>query len=68
VFDYNGNQVVLPKSEQVGRDAYVGQQRYYLYVAEVSHEENMSPKVIMSRKRKELVPLIFAEHVPEINE
>jgi hypothetical protein len=23
LFDYNGNQVVLPKSEQVSRDSYV---------------------------------------------
>jgi len=68
IFDYNGNQVVLPKSEQVARDQYVGQQRYYLYVAEVSHEENSAPKVVLSRKRNELVPLIFAEHVPEIDE
>ena len=68
IFDYNGNQVVLPKSEQVSRDSYAAQQRYYLYVAEVSKEENTAPKVILSRKRKELVPLIFAEHAPEINE
>ncbi len=68
LFDYNGNQVVLPKGEQVSRDNYMSQQRYYLYVAEVSHEENSAPKVVLSRKRKELVPLIFAEHVPEIAE
>ncbi len=68
IFDYNGNQVVLPKSEQVSRDNYVAWQRYYLYVAEVSNEENSSPKVVLSRKRKELVSAIFAEHVPEIKE
>lgn len=68
IFDYNGNQVVLPKSEQVSRDNYIPDQRYYLYVAEVTHNENSAPKVILSRKRKELVPLIFAEHVPEIME
>ena len=68
IFDYQGNQVVLPKSEQVSRDSYVPQQRYYLYIAEVLNEENSSPKVILSRKRKEIVPLIFAEHAPEIEE
>ena len=68
IFDYNWNQVVLPKSEQVSRDVYTPQQRFYLYVAEVSKEENSAPKVVLSRKRKELVPLIFAEHAPEINE
>lgn len=68
VFDYNGNQVVLPKSEQVSRDSYVPDNRLYLYVAEVSREENSIPKVILSRKRAELVPAVFAEYVPEIGE
>lgn len=68
IFDYNGNQVTLPKSEQVSRDNYVADNRLYLYVAEVSKEENMVPKVILSRKRPELVPAIFAEYVPEIAE
>lgn len=68
IFDYNGNQVVLPRSEQVSRDSYVADNRLYLYVAEVSKEENMLPKVILSRKRAELVPAIFAEYVPEIAE
>jgi N utilization substance protein A len=68
MFDYNGNQVVLPRSEQVTRDSYVADNRLYLYVAEVSKEEGMLPKVILSRKRAELVPAIFAEYVPEIAE
>ncbi len=68
VFDYNGNQVSLPKSEQVSRDNYVADNRLYLYIAEVSREEGMLPKVILSRKRAELVPAIFAEYVPEIAE
>lgn len=68
IFDYNGNQVHLPKGEQVSRDSYVADNRLYLYVAEVSNEENSLPKVILSRKRAELVPAIFAEYVPEIGE
>jgi len=68
IFDYNGNQVSLPKSEQVTRDNYVADNRLYLYVAEVSKEENSLPKVVLSRKRAELVPAIFAEYVPEIAE
>lgn len=68
IFDYNGNQVVLPKSEQVSRDAYVPDNRLYLYIAEVSREENSLPKVVLSRKRKEIVPCVFAEYVPEIAE
>lgn len=66
VFDYQWNQIVLPKSEQVSRDNYVAWARFYLYVAEVSKWENWIPKVILSRKRPELVVAIFAEHVPEI--
>ena len=68
IFDYNGNQVTLPKWEQVSRDNYVADNRLYLYIAEVSKEEGMLPKVILSRKRAELVPAIFAEYVPEIAE
>jgi len=68
IFDYEWNQIILPRSEQVSRDNYAPQKRYYLYVAEVSKAENSAPKVVLSRKRKELVPLIFAEHAPEINE
>jgi len=68
IFDYNGNQVILPKSEQVARDAYVPDNRLYIYIAEVSKEEWQLPKVVLSRKRKEIVPCIFAEYVPEIAE
>jgi N utilization substance protein A len=68
VFDYQWNQIVLPKSEQVPRDNYVAGARFYLYIAEVSKWENWTPKVILSRKRPELVVAIFAEHVPEIVE
>jgi len=68
IFDYNGNQVVLPKSEQVSRDSYTPDQRFYLYVAEVVHAEWSAPRVVLSRKRPEIVPAIFAEYVPEIGE
>jgi len=68
IFDYNGNKVVLPKSEQVSRDEYKAGSRYYIYVAEVSKEENKAPRVTLSRKRAELVPGIFKEFVPEIED
>jgi transcription antitermination factor NusA-like protein len=44
----------------------VPDQRFYIYVAEVINNDNSSPRVVLSRKRKELVPAIFAEYVPEI--
>jgi len=68
IFDYNGNAVVLPKSEQVSRDSYVPPARFFLYVAEVSKNESGTPKVVLSRKRPEIVAAIFAENVPEIGE
>jgi N utilization substance protein A len=68
IFDYNGNQVVLPKSEQVSRDNYSAPARFFIFVAEVSKSETGSPKVVLSRKRAEMVPAIFSEFVPEIEE
>lgn len=68
IFDYNGNNIVLSKTEQVSRDKYIPWARFYLYVAEVSKLDNWNPKVILSRKRPELVTWIFAENVPEISE
>ncbi len=66
IFDYNGNQVILAKSEQVARDAYIPGARFFLYIAEVSKGETGSPKVVLSRKKPELVSGIFAENIPEI--
>jgi len=68
IFDYNWNQVILPKSEQVARDAYTPGSRFFLYVAEVSKNETGGSKVILSRKRPEIVAAIFAENVSEIGE
>lgn len=68
IFDYNGNNVVLPKSEQVSRDNYTAGARFYIYVAELISSETSSPRVVLSRKRPEVVPAIFAEMVPEIGE
>jgi len=68
IFDYNGNQIVLPKSEQVSRDVYAAGVRFFVYIAEVSKGETGAPKVILSRKRPEVVSTIFSEFVPEIGD
>lgn len=68
LFDYNWNQIALPKSEQVSRDVYAPGARFYVYIAQVSKGESWTPKVILSRKSPEIVSAIFAETVPEINE
>lgn len=66
VFNYDWNQVILPKSEQVSRDKYHQGQRMFLYVSEVSNEEESGPKVVLSRKSPELVTKLFEEEVPEV--
>lgn len=68
IFDYNGNQVILPKSEQVSRDTYTPDARFYIYVAEVSIDEKTGPRVVLSRKNKNIVPSIFALYAPEIED
>lgn len=66
ILDYNWNQVILPKSEQVSRDNYVPDARFYVYVAEATTDEKTGPRVVLSRKNKLIVPAIFALYVPEI--
>lgn len=68
ILNYNWNQVVLPKSEQVSKDKYVAEQRLYVYVASVTNDEKTWPKVVLSRKHPELVKWLFAVYVPELNE
>ena len=57
---------VLPKWEQVSKDNYVAWARFYLYVDEVSKNEAWVSKVVLTRKKPELVSAVFAENVPEI--
>lgn len=66
VLDYNWNQVTLPKQEQVSRDNYVADARFYVYVSEAVIDEKTWPRVTLSRKNKDIVPAIFSLYVPEI--
>ncbi|RAL55268.1 transcription termination factor NusA [Candidatus Gracilibacteria bacterium GN02-872] len=68
IFDYQGHHVTLPKGEQVSKDNYVAGARFYLYVDEVSRNEAGVSKVVLTRKKAELVSAIFKENVPEIDE
>ncbi|PZM83151.1 transcription termination factor NusA [Candidatus Gracilibacteria bacterium] len=68
IFEYQGNQIVLPKGEQVSKDNYVAGARFYLYIDEVSKNESGISKVVLTRKKPELVSAVFAENVPEIGE
>ncbi len=66
ILDYNWNQVILPKSEQVSRDNYAPDARFYVFVSEAVIDEKTWPKVTLSRKNKNIVPAIFGLYVPEI--
>ena len=68
IFDYNGNQVVLPKSEQNSKDRYTPGQRMQLYVRKVEIDETTGPRVVLSRKDKELVVKLFENNTPELEE
>lgn len=66
LLDYNWNQVILPKSEQVSRDNYAADSRFYVYVAEAFIDEKTGPRVVLSRKNKWIIPALFTLYVPEI--
>lgn len=68
IFDYNGDQVVLPKSEQNSKDRYTPGQRMYLYVRKVEIDEVAGPRVVLSRKDKELVVKLFENNTPELED
>ncbi len=68
ILDYNGNQVILPKSEQVSRDVYVPDARFYIYVSDAYLDDKTWPRVILSRKNKDIVPALIALYVPEIGD
>lgn len=68
LFDYNGDQIVLPKSEQNSKDRYTPGQRMQLYVRKAEIDETAGPRVIFSRKDKELVVKLFENNTPELED
>ncbi len=68
LLDYNGNQVVLPKSEQVSKDKYIPGQRIYLSVAKVEEDSTVGPRVTLTRKDTNLVAKLFEMNVPELED
>lgn len=68
VFDFNGTQVVLPKSEQVSKDRYTPGQRMYLYVKAVEEDSATGPRVVLTRRDVEFVTALFAMNVPELED
>ena len=68
LLDYNGNTIVLPKSEQVAKDKYVPGQRIYVYVWKVEEDTLTGPKVTLTRKDKNFVIKLFEMNCPELEE
>lgn len=68
LLDYNGNSIVLPKSEQVAKDKYVPGQRIYVYVWKVEEDTMTWPRVTLTRKDKNLVVRLFEMNVPELED
>lgn len=67
ILDYNGNHIVLPKSEQVSRDKYIPETRLYVYVDQVVHPKDPSDvKIVVSRKHKMLIDGLLRLYIPEI--
>ncbi|EKE29736.1 MAG: hypothetical protein ACD_2C00110G0011 [uncultured bacterium (gcode 4)] len=68
LLDYNGNSIVLPKSEQVAKDKYAPGQRIYVYVWKVEEDSITGPRVTLTRKDKNLVAKLFEMNVPELED
>jgi N utilization substance protein A len=66
--EFNGSQVLLPRSEQVSRDKYTPGMRMYVYVKKVEDEGKGDPKVILSRKDPQLVAKLFELSTPELED
>ncbi len=66
--EFNGSQVLLPRSEQVSRDKYSPGMRMYVYVKKVEDEGKGDPKVILSRKDPQLVAKLFELSTPELED
>jgi len=66
ILDYNWNNVILPKSEQVSKDTYNPDDRLFIYVANAVNDEKTWPKVTLSRKNKWIVEALFELNIPEV--
>jgi N utilization substance protein A len=67
IVDLGKTEAILPAKEQSSRDMYRFGQRMKFYVREVAENERGS-QIILSRTASELVRLLFAMEVPEVDE
>ncbi|MFO0764262.1 MAG: transcription termination factor NusA [Candidatus Gracilibacteria bacterium] len=68
VLDFNGNQVILPKSEQTSLDKPTPGSRMHVYVKSVNNDLVEGPRVTLTRKDKDFVVKLFEMHVPELED
>jgi N utilization substance protein A len=66
--EFNGSQILLPRSEQVSRDKYTAGMRLHVFVKKVQDEEHGEAKIILSRKDAGLVAKLFELSTPELED
>lgn len=66
--EFNGSQILLPRSEQVSRDKYTAGMRLHVFVKKVQDEEHGEAKIILSRKDPGLVAKLFELSTPELED
>ena len=67
LLDDEGNELILPKSEQIPRDFYRKGDMVRAVVARVENKNN-NPKIILSRTSPVFLERLFEIEVPEIND
>ncbi|MBO7442783.1 MAG: transcription termination/antitermination protein NusA, partial [Paludibacteraceae bacterium] len=65
LLDEEGNEMILPKAEQIPSDNYRKQDTLRAIVAKVDNENN-NPKIILSRTSPMFLQRLFEQEVPEI--
>ncbi len=67
MLDDEGNELLLPKSEQIPSDFYRKGETVRAVVARVDNQNN-NPKIILSRTSPVFLQRLFEQEVPEIND
>ena len=67
LLDDDGNELLLPKSEQIPTDFYRKGETVRAVVARVDNKNN-NPKIILSRTSPMFLQRLFEQEVPEIND
>lgn len=66
IIDFGKVNGILPESEQIRREFYRIGERLDVYVKLVDHT-NKGPEIIVSRNHPDIIRVLFAREIPEIN-